>query len=57
MGTWGAAEYVTDRNNLQALAHLVKEDHFVAIVETIFNPDEHRIAETRLHLAPEYFGN
>ena len=56
MGTWGAAEYVTDRSNLQALAHLVRDEQFVAIIETIFNPDEHRIAETRLHLAPEYFG-
>src|SRR4030066_316093 len=56
MGTWGAAEYLTDRSNLQALTHLVREEQFAAIIETIFNPDEHRIAETRLHLAPEYFG-
>lgn len=55
MGTWGAAEYLTDRNNIKTLSQFEKNKQFVAIVETEFDPGKYKVVKSRLHIAPEEF--
>ncbi len=55
MGTWGAAHYLADRHNVQALVPFVGDNQFAAIVETTFDPEKYQVTGSKLYIIPEAF--
>jgi hypothetical protein len=55
MGTWGAADFLTSRTNVQMLSHLVGDNQFAAIVETKFDPKKYLVTDSKLYIMPEEF--
>jgi hypothetical protein len=53
IGTWGAARYLTDTNNINAFAQLIRGKNFAAMLETRFDQRTREIDAPRLFIAPD----